>query len=487
MELRDYQSRCVTRTLNAFRQYRKLLDVIATGGGKTIVFSEIARRLAEAKDRMRRTLVIAHRTELIDQAAKKMFDHCGIVAGIEKGQSRPSIRDRFVVASVQTLVNSYTRYPRDWFDLVVVDECHHILTKSYQAPLTHFEQHARILGVTATPHPKLGKYFDFLAFEKGLVELISDKWLVPITVQTFKLDLDLESVAPKSGDFSDNKVGNALEPWLEGIAARMRSLIGMRKTLVFLPIRKTSMEFVRLLRAVGITANHVDGESADRAEILTGHGTKFQVLCNAMLLTEGYDDPSIECVLILRPTKSEIFYSQAVGRGTRLFCPNGCRQFCGCAGAKKNLLLLDPLWLHETNSLVRPANLVTDNEEEQETIRGRQMQGEITDLLEDAKSAAKKREEALAMALEKKKRRREEVFDLSVYAKILGSQDVLSFEPTADWHSASITPKQIELLKKFHINPAQVKNRGHANQVICKYFDHKKSHSPSNKPMEVSV
>jgi len=487
MILRDYQQSAVTRTLNAFRTYRKVLDVIATGGGKTIVFSEIARRLVQAPDRSRRTLVIAHRTELIDQAAAKMFAHCGIAAGIEKGAARPSIRDWFVVGSIQTLVNSHHRYPQDWFDLVVVDESHHILAKSYQTVLAHFEGHARILGVTATPHPKLGKYFDFLAFEKGLVDLIHERWLVPITVQTFKLDLDLETVAPKSGDFSDNKVGNALEPYLEGIAARLRSLIGNRKTLVFLPVRKTSLDFVRFLQLAGVTAAHVDGDSADRAQILADHGTRFQVLCNAMLLTEGYDDPSIECVLILRPTKSEILYSQSVGRGTRLYCPNGCSGFCGCAGAKKNLLLLDPLWLHETNSLVRPANLVTDDEEERDAIRHRQAQGELTDLLEDAKSATEKREEALALALEKKKRKRETVFDLSVHAKVLGSQDILAFEPTENWHSAEITPRQRELLQRFHINPADIKGRGHANQILCKYFDHKNRNLPTHKPKEASV
>jgi superfamily II DNA or RNA helicase len=126
---------------------------------------------------------------------------------------------------------------------------------------------------------------------------------------------------------------------------------------------------VECLNAVGLTAAHIDGESPDRKEILRDFaGGKFDVLCNAMLLTEGFDDPGIDCVVILRPTKSRALYSQMVGRGTRV------------APAKQDLLLLDFLWLHEQHNLIRPAHLIASTQEQaaimQQMIEGRRRQSD---------------------------------------------------------------------------------------------------------------
>ena len=272
MELRDYQAEAVKNSIRGFRDHRRQMICVSTGGGKTVIFSEIARRMVNAPDRKRRIMVIAHRDELISQAVAKIEAHTGIRPGVDQAHLKPKFTDWITVASVQTLINSHTRYPENWFDLIVIDECHHALAKTYQTPLTYFGNHARILGVTATPHPKLGRYFEFMPFSIGLIELINLGYLVPITVRTFPIAMELEALRPKNGDFSKGKLSNALEPFLAGIAARLGSSIGTRKTLIFTPLRQTSIKLVECLQTAGITAAHVDGDSANRKEILAAHG-----------------------------------------------------------------------------------------------------------------------------------------------------------------------------------------------------------------------
>ena len=202
------------------------------------------------------------------------------------------------------------------------------------------------------------------------------------------------------------------------------------------------------------------------------------MLVNASLLTEGYDDPSIACVMVLRPSLSEIFVQQAVGRGTRIYCPNGCTRFCQCSGAKRDLLLLDPLWLHETNNLVRPASLVTDDPWVRDEINRLREPGSTQDLLTVAVSAAAKREAALARELAAKRARAERVISLVQWAERFGLPELLTFQSTQPWHDSPITGKQETMLRKFKIPIDQVINRGHANAIISSFLKQK---SPPKK------
>ena len=180
---------------------------------------------------------------------------------------------------------------------------------------------------------------------------IREGYLCPIRAQTVPLSIDLAGVKVSAGDFAAGDLGTALDPYLERIADEMLAAGCMqRKTVAFLPLVATSKKFAAALAAKGFDAMEVDGESEDRAEVLeryeqAGPGA---VLCNSMLLTEGWDCPSVDCVVVLRPTKVRSLYVQMVGRGTRLSPETG----------KAELLVLDFLWMTERHDLCRPAHLV---------------------------------------------------------------------------------------------------------------------------------
>ncbi|WP_240335346.1 DEAD/DEAH box helicase [Paraliobacillus sediminis] len=162
---------------------------------------------------------------------------------------------------------------------------------------------------------------------------IKEGYLSPIKALTIPLKLDLSAVGQQAGDFKTSKLGSALDPYLESIVDEMVRVASDRKIVVFLPLVKTSQKFTELLNQKGFKATEVNGESKDRAEILRDFDSgKYNVLCNSMLLTEGWDCPSVDCVVVLRPTKIRSLYIQMIGRGTRLY------------PGKTELLLLDFLW-----------------------------------------------------------------------------------------------------------------------------------------------
>ena len=179
-----------------------------------------------------------------------------------------------------------------------------------------------------------------------LLDLIRQNWLVPIRAKTIPLEINLDDVGTTAGDYNAKDLGHAIEPYLERIADVVVEH-RHRKILAFLPLVSLSRDFAVLCCERGLRAEHVDGTSEDRRDILARFGRGYtSVLTNAMLLTEGYDEPSIDCVVCLRPTKLRALYSQIVGRGTRL------------AAGKDHLLLLDFLWMSEEHNLVKPANLI---------------------------------------------------------------------------------------------------------------------------------
>ncbi|MEE0592308.1 MAG: DEAD/DEAH box helicase, partial [Eggerthella lenta] len=309
VDLRPYQEearRAVEREWDEGRA--KTLLVLPTGCGKTIVFAMVAKDVVDGGGRV---LVLAHRGELLDQAADKIGKATGLGCSVEKAE-RTSVGEwfRVTVGSVQTMMrpSRLDRFPRDWFDAIIVDEAHHALSASYQAVLDHFDA-ADVLGVTATPdrgdRRDLGAYFDSIAYEYTLPRAIKEGYLCPIKAQTVPLAIDLAAVRTQSGDYSAGDLGTALDPYLERIADEMLAAgCTERKTVVFLPLVKTSQKFRGILEAKGFRAMEVNGESADRAETLAafdeaGGGA---VLCNSMLLTEGWDCPSVDCVVVLRPT-----------------------------------------------------------------------------------------------------------------------------------------------------------------------------------------
>jgi superfamily II DNA or RNA helicase len=220
IELRDYQSAAVYSTLEKWREeHDRLLGIAPTGSGKTIVFAYIARQRTAAGP----VLVLAHRDELIDQARDKLVRAVGLSTDKEKADERASLESQIVVGSVQTLSrpDRLARFPADHFRTIIFDEAHRSLAPSYQRILRHFRA-AKVLGVTATPDRgdqcSLATYYDDVAFEIGLPDMIRSNWLCPIKVKTVPLAIDISAVAMRGGDYSDEDIATALEPMLHEIA-----------------------------------------------------------------------------------------------------------------------------------------------------------------------------------------------------------------------------------------------------------------------------
>lgn len=348
MELRPYQQEAREAVEQDWKSgIKRTLLVLPTGCGKTIVFAKI---VEDCVREGRRVLILAHRAELLEQAADKLSRSTGLKCAVEKAEeSCLGSWFRVVVGSVQSMQRPkrLQQFERDYFDTIVIDEAHHCISNGYQAVLQYFSE-ADILGVTATPDRgdmrNLGSYFENLAYEYTLPKAIKEGYLVPIKALTIPLKIDMSGVGMQSGDFKAGDIGTVLDPYLQSIADEMIKYCMDRKTVVFLPLVKTSQKFCQILNEKGFAAAEVNGNSQDREEILSDYENgKYNVLCNSMLLTEGWDCPEVDCVIVLRPTKVRSLYCQMVGRGTRLY------------PGKNHLLLLDFLWHTERHELCHPA------------------------------------------------------------------------------------------------------------------------------------
>lgn len=465
MELRPYQQEAKDAIFNEWNSGKdKTLLVLPTGTGKTIVFAKVAEQCVANGDRV---LILAHRGELLDQAADKIQNACGLTCATEKAeQSCLGSWFRITVGSVQTMMREkrLSRFKRDHFDKIIIDEAHHSISDSYQNVLNYFDK-AKVLGVTATPDrgdmKNLGQVFESLAYEYSLPKAIKEGYLSPIKALTIPLKLDLTGVSMQAGDFKAADIDTALDPYLYGIADEMLKYCINRKTVVFLPLVKTSQKFRDILNSKGFNAVEVNGESKDRAEILQDYDKgKYNVLCNSMLLTEGWDCPSVDCVVVLRPTKIRSLYSQMVGRGTRL-----------CEG-KTELLLLDFLWNTERLELCRPANLICTNEEvaQQMTKKLEENSGIMLDIEAVEKEATQdvvsQREEALAKQLSEMKNRKKKLVDPLQFEMSIQSEDLSSYVPAFGWECSPPTKKQAQALEKLGILPDEIDNAGKAKLLL---------------------
>jgi superfamily II DNA or RNA helicase len=348
IKLRPYQAEAIAAAKRAYEGgLRSALITLPTGAGKTVVFASLARDFLPE-----RTLILAHREELLMQAKAKISNIAGVMPGLEKGRMRSSVEESVVVASVQSLMRGRD-VPGKRFGLCVIDEAHHAAAPSYREVLKRLKPR-RILGVTATPFRtdqlQLSKVFQSNVYTKTLLDLIEEGYLTDIRVRTLPITVDLSGVRVEQGDYRDDDLGHALEPAMEKLADIVAKEFRQRKVVAFCPLRETSRQWTEALRRRKLPAAHIDGESADRGKILDAFArNEIRFLSNASLLTEGYDEPSIDTVLILRPTKSRVLFSQMIGRGTRLF------------PGKDHLLVIDPLFQAERNNPVTVANLVAES------------------------------------------------------------------------------------------------------------------------------
>lgn len=464
MQLRPYQQEAKEAIKAEWASgVNKTLLVLPTGCGKTVVFSKLVEDQVRQGDRC---LIMAHRGELLEQAADKLAKATGLGCAVEKAEST-CLKSwyRVAVGSVQSLQREkrLEQFPHDYFDTIVVDEAHHALSDGYQRVLSHFNT-AKVLGVTATPDRgdmrNLGQYFDSLAYEYTLPRAIRDGYLAPIKAQTIPLKLDLTGVGTQAGDFKASEIGTALDPYLQQIADEMAKYCHDRKTVVFLPLVKTSQKFCQILNEKGFRAAEVNGNSEDRAQILKDYADgKYNVLCNSMLLTEGWDCPDVDCIIVLRPTKVRALYCQMVGRGTRL-APN-----------KDHLLLLDFLWHSERHELCHPANLICESPEVAKKMTENLEESPYPVDLEEAEAKAEEdviaqREEALAEQLKQMRTRKRKLVDPLQFEMSIQAEDLANYVPAFGYEMLPPTDKQVKALEKYGIFPDEIDNAGKAGLIL---------------------
>ncbi len=470
VSLRDYQNDAVAAVRDEWAGGNKsTLLVMATGTGKTTVFGEIARRSVE---RGNGVLVLAHRGELIDQAAKRLSHMCGIdripIEQASRHWDDYGVQDSMAcVASVQTLQGErLDKFPLESFRVLVVDEAHHAVASSYRRIIErHKEAGGYLLGVTATADRAdkrgLAEVFDTIAYEYPLAKAVSDGYLVPITAKCIPLEIDLSDVKVSHGDFQANDLGNALDPYLPEIARVMARECAGRKTVCFLPLVSTAEKMTEELNRAGMRAVAASGydSSEERARKKDAFERgEYDVLCNSMLYTEGWDCPAVDCVVVLRPTKSRSLYCQMVGRGSRL------------APGKERLLLLDFLWMTSRHDLARPASLLGKEQRVAEIMAEKAEDGEEWDLEELAEEAEKdaktEREEALARELAAQRKKKKKLVDPLQFATSIQELDLEDYVPTKLWEFGDVTEKQCETLAKFGVDGSTCENAGQASMLI---------------------
>ena len=288
--------------------------------------------------------------------------------------------------------------------------------------------------------------------------MIRAGWLCPVKVKTVPLQIDISAVGMRAGDYSDEELATALEPVLHELAQAVTQHARNRKTLIFLPLVRTSNRFADILRAHGLAAESICGESVDRKEILARFASgETRFLCNALVLTEGYDEPSIDCVICLRPTTIRAFYAQMVGRGTRIH------------PGKDNLLLLDFLWLSRAHNLVKPAALIAKDERHQAEIEA-QLAGADGDLVEAESNAKTEREAGLMRRLDRQREGGASEIDLLELATRWHAPDIVQYVPTWRWERQPVTEKQIAILERNGVDIAIVRDRGHASVILSSLF-----------------
>ena len=335
MRLRPYQAEAIARIDEAFASHESALVVLPTGCGKTVVFATAIDRLGGRG----RALVIAHREELIAQAAQKIHAVTGVSPQIEMAAhwATPEWLDwdhaptRVIVSSVQTLSTGRMKRFASGFDLLVIDEAHHAPAESYRRIIQHFRAinpEMRVLGVTATPDRAdelaLGSVFETVAHSYDIADAVTDGWLTPIRQTSVNVaGLDYSSVRTTAGDLNGADLSKILneEKTLHQIAHPTIEVARGRRAIVFCASVEQATRIGEIInRWKGGSAAMVSGETPklERQAILSRFARgQTQFLCNCGVLTEGFDDPGVEVVVLARPTKSRALFAQMVGRGTR--------------------------------------------------------------------------------------------------------------------------------------------------------------------------
>lgn len=508
--LRDYQEECLTCIADGWKAgLTRLLAVLATGCGKTIIFSQVTAREVAAGGRV---LIIAHTEELLEQAATKLERSTGVTSEREKAEHHADLNARVVVASVQTLAREarLTAFPDNHFTLVIIDEAHRSLAASYQRVINYFhygaeslaeewkaptagqtyKHKARILGVTATPDRgdkrSLGELFQGPKDEFGVTKPIYDYDLVracrdgylvrPVSVQV-PLKIDLKGVkvsrSANGSDFDVSELTRRITPFLREIAKHIIKEASDRKIVCFLPGVETARLLSEAMSELGLPCKFVSGACPDRADKLewfNGVGAGHAI-CNAMLLTEGWDCPDVSAVCVLRPTKIRALYVQCVGRGTRTLpgTIDGLntreeRVAAILKSAKPDLRILDFLWLSDRLDLVQSTDLVATTPQQKAQMQ--KNGGAGGDLLELADAADRDLLKSLEKAAKENSKKKARVIDPLAWAVSVGEEQLKDYKPETPRDAMKPTKGQIDLLQRHKMDTSKLTCFGQASKMI---------------------
>lgn len=326
--LRPYQQEALDNIVSFSQKgINRQLIVLPTGAGKTVIFSHLP---LIKKDTLP-MLVLAHRAELLHQAQEKIaWSNPDLTIEIEQGEHHAGHTD-VVVASVPTMGRSQStrieKYSPDYFNTIVIDEAHHAAAPSYRRILDYFNNQFT-LGVTATPqrsdNTRLTDVFDEIVYYKTIQDLIEEGYLSSLVGYRIKTSTDISGVATHEGDY----VASQLEAVIDNpernaaIVSSYNAIVPGSKAIVFCAGVQHAKNVALSFQQSKIETELILGETSeeDRRNIFARFkSSQTKVLVNVGVLTEGFDEPSVETIILARPTRSTLLYTQIVGRGTRLY------------------------------------------------------------------------------------------------------------------------------------------------------------------------
>lgn len=491
MILRDYQRTASDSILREWQEVDSTLAVFPTGCGKTILFADIVRRSFP-----RRAMVLAHREELIWQARDKIQRATGLSCEVEMGDYRAQMdgqmfsRASVVVSTIQTQCaggdggGRMAKFDPMQFGVLIIDEAHHACSPSYKRVIDYYRTNPKlkVLGVTATPdrsdEEALGQVFQSVAADYEILDAINDGWLVPIEQQMVNVDgLDFSSIRTTAGDLNGADLAAVMEAEknLQGMAAPSLEIIGNKRALVFTSSVKCAETLSEIFnRHKSGIASWVCGKTPkdQRRKILADYSAgKIQIVCNCGVLTEGFDDPGVEVVIMGRPTKSRSLYSQMVGRSTRPLpgvvdgpeTPDE-RRAAILASAKPSCLVVDFVGNSGKHKLVTSADILGGNvsdEAIERTIAKAKKSGKpmkMAEALDEQEELIKQEREERRLAEEAKRARLTAKAKYSVQS--VDPFDVLEIQPVKErgWDNGKqLTDKCRKILQeKMGIDPDSI-------------------------------
>lgn len=470
--LRHYQLDAVAAIHASFQSNRSTLLVLATGLGKTQIFSSIAKHWPG------RVLVLAHRGELVDQARARLEEMTGEYVEVEQAQLRSS-RARIVVGSLQTVtrpdrLEALTK--RGGFSLVICDEAHHLSAPTFRRPIDHFRD-AKILGVTATPDrgdgKALGAIFDDVAYTMDIRQGIEAGYLVPLKGREVTIEeVNLDRVSVNAGDLAAGELDEAMIEGVEGVVRGMLHHACDKQGVVFFPgVKSAHLAAARLNAIKPGCATSVDGETDvdDRRRIVRDFKEgRVQFLANCMVATEGFDAPAAAVIGLARPTKSRAMYAQMVGRGTRVL-PGTVEHITGPEGAsarvaaiaaskKPHCTLIDFVGLNTKHSLMTPQDLLGGDYDEATKKKAKELgedldnsEKSVSDLLE----MSHKELTRLALAVKSKVRSTSREFNPF---EAFGISAAAEQRYGVEYGHKPMTPQQRTVLAKFGFTEGELKS-----------------------------